>query len=119
VPLSNDVDFSRLTALSAGFSGAEITAVCTEAAMLAIEKDFDGSGCGESDSSSNRHRNDNDSGCDSDNKTDTNASEREALKPDRGKLCVRMQELREAISATKPQITKDMLAFYADLVKRM
>jgi hypothetical protein len=32
---------------------------------------------------------------------------------------VGMRELREAIASTKPQITMDMLAFYADLVKRL
>ena len=111
MPLSVDVDFSTLTALSAGFSGAEITAVCTEAAMLAIEKDIDGSGCTSSSNSGG-------SGSDSNGKTN-DAGEREALETDSGKLCVGMQELREAIAATKPQITKDMLAFYADLVKRM
>ena len=69
MPLSNDVDFSRLTALSAGFSGAEITAVCTEAAMLAIEKDIDGSGSSSGGSSSNSCSGDSSGGDDSNSKT--------------------------------------------------
>ena len=97
------MDFSTLTALSAGFSGAEITAVCTEAAMLAIEKDIDGSD--RRSGSSNSCSGGSSGGDDSNSKT--------------CELCVGMQELREAIAATKPQITNDMLAFYADLVKRM
>ena len=37
MPLEGDFDHAALVALTAGFSGAEIVAACSEAAMLAIE----------------------------------------------------------------------------------
>lgn len=39
MPVERDVDLARLVALTAGFSGAEIVAVGSEAAMLAVEQD--------------------------------------------------------------------------------
>ena len=33
-------------------------------------------------------------------------------------LCMRMSDLQEAISATKPQITKEMISFYSALAQR-
>lgn len=42
MPVHGDgLDASRLTRLTDGFSGAEIVAVCSEAAMLAIEEGSD------------------------------------------------------------------------------
>jgi AAA family ATPase len=37
MPLAGDFDYDALVRKTAGFSGAEIVGVCTEAAMLAIE----------------------------------------------------------------------------------
>ncbi len=39
MPLQQPIDLPGLVAASAGFSGAELVAVCSEAAMLAIEQD--------------------------------------------------------------------------------
>lgn len=39
MPLAGDFDYDELVRKTAGFSGAEIVGVCTEAAMLAIEAD--------------------------------------------------------------------------------
>ncbi len=39
MPVEPGVDFARLVELTRGFSGAEIVAVGSEAAMLAIEQD--------------------------------------------------------------------------------
>ena len=38
MPLEADVSLDELVDSSAGFSGAEVVAVCTEAAMLAIDE---------------------------------------------------------------------------------
>lgn len=38
MPVSSGLDISRLTQLTSGFSGAEIVAVCSEAAMMAVEE---------------------------------------------------------------------------------
>ncbi|XP_030565012.1 ATPase family protein 2 homolog [Drosophila novamexicana] len=41
MPLAEDVDVDRLVTLTAGYSGAEIQAVCHEAALSALEQSFD------------------------------------------------------------------------------
>ena len=41
VPTASDINLSFLTELSDGFSGAEVVAVCTEAAMLAMDEGRD------------------------------------------------------------------------------
>lgn len=38
VPVGDDVNFTRMAELTAGFSGAEVSSVCTEAAMLAMDR---------------------------------------------------------------------------------
>lgn len=38
IPTASDLDVARLAELSDGFSGAEVVAVCTEAAMLAMDE---------------------------------------------------------------------------------
>ena len=38
MPVNEEFDFDQLVALTNGFSGAEIVASCSEAAMLAIEE---------------------------------------------------------------------------------
>lgn len=41
IPTASDLDVARLAELSDGFSGAEVVAVCTEAAMLAMDESRD------------------------------------------------------------------------------
>ncbi|KAK9744285.1 AAA+ lid domain [Popillia japonica] len=40
MPISDDVDIGRLVALTEGYSGAEVNAVCHEAAMAALEENL-------------------------------------------------------------------------------
>jgi transitional endoplasmic reticulum ATPase len=39
MPLAKDVDVTTLTAMSKGYSGADIEALCREAAMIALRRD--------------------------------------------------------------------------------
>ena len=89
MPVHEDVELNECVALSAGFSGAEISGACTEAAMLAIEREIQFA------------------------EAEENSGKVEVVSS------VRMEDLREALKATQPQITSQMLAFYADLTKKL
>lgn len=41
LPLSGAIDFQELINVTRGFSGAEVVAVCNEAALYAIDRDAD------------------------------------------------------------------------------
>mmetsp|Transcript_6271 Transcript_6271/g.8750 ORF Transcript_6271/g.8750 Transcript_6271/m.8750 type:complete len:699 (+) Transcript_6271:561-2657(+) len=97
MPVHRDVNLSECVTLSTGFSGAEIAAVCSEAAMLAIEREADLA---------------------EDEVTDRKEINRMDKKEEEVS-CVRMEDLREALHATQPQITAQMLAFYAELTKKL
>ncbi len=41
MPVQDDLDLSTIIPLTEGFSGAEMVSICSEAAMLAIDKECD------------------------------------------------------------------------------
>jgi SpoVK/Ycf46/Vps4 family AAA+-type ATPase len=74
MPLAQDVDINLIAEYTNGFSGAELVAICSESALLAI-----------------------DSNCDA--------------------VC--QEHLLKSISDLKPQITPEMLEYYANIANTL